>query len=203
MVKAVGWIVRTAALAEVVSEAVIVALIVDVVARVATAKVAVLSPAATVTDVGTEALVLDEVRLTVIPPLGAAPLRVTVPALGTPPTTVVGVRVKPVRAAEVTVRVAVVVAVPIVAVIVVGVEAATEVVVIANLAVVAPAAIDVLDGTVTTLVLADNAMTIPLAGAGPLIDTVPVDPAPPMTTAGETVNPVITGGVIVKVAVIG
>jgi hypothetical protein len=58
---------------------------------VVTEKVAVVAPAETVTLEGTCAaavLLLD--RVTVAPPAGAAPLKVTVPVAGLPPLTVVG-----------------------------------------------------------------------------------------------------------------
>ena len=62
---------------------------------VTTGKVAELAPAATVTVAGTlamEGLLLA--RLTVRPPEGASPLRVTVPVEGLPPVTLVGASVK-------------------------------------------------------------------------------------------------------------
>jgi hypothetical protein len=58
---------------------------------VVTEKVAVVAPAATVTLAGTcAAVVLLLVRVTVAPPVGAAPLNVTVPLEELPPVTVVG-----------------------------------------------------------------------------------------------------------------
>jgi hypothetical protein len=60
---------------------------------VVTVNVAVVAPAATVTDAGTEAFELDDVSVTVCPPAGAAPLRVTVPIELAPQTTVLGLRV--------------------------------------------------------------------------------------------------------------
>ena len=53
-------------------------------------KVAVVAPAATVTVGGTVAAGLLLVRVTMAPPAGAGPLRVTVPVEGLPPTTLVG-----------------------------------------------------------------------------------------------------------------
>src|SRR6266403_399484 len=65
---------------------------VDVVtALVLTVNVALLAPAATVTVAGTVAVdVLPLERETAAPPLGAGPLRVTVPVEGDPPVTLMG-----------------------------------------------------------------------------------------------------------------
>src|SRR5436190_18996093 len=61
---------------------------------VATVNLAVVAPAATVTDAGTVAtLVLLLVNATTAPPAGAAPLSVTVPVLFAPPVSVAGFRV--------------------------------------------------------------------------------------------------------------
>ena len=64
---------------------------VDVVtALVLTVNVALLAPAATVTLAGTvAAAVLSLIRETAAPPLGAGPLRVTVPIEGDPPVTLI------------------------------------------------------------------------------------------------------------------
>ena len=70
-------------------------------ARVVTVKVAVECPAPTVTVAGTlptAGLLL--VSETLAPPLGAGPLKVTVPVEPWPPTTAVGVRVNEVRLAD-------------------------------------------------------------------------------------------------------
>ena len=58
---------------------------------VVTVNVALLAPAATVTLAGTvAAAALSLERETAAPPLGAGPLRVTVPAEGDPPITLIG-----------------------------------------------------------------------------------------------------------------
>ena len=57
---------------------------------VVTWKVALEAPAATVTLAGTCAAVLLLVSVTVTPPVGAAPLSVTVPVDELPPVTIVG-----------------------------------------------------------------------------------------------------------------
>jgi hypothetical protein len=65
---------------------------VDVVTAVVfTVNVALLAPAATVTLAGTvAAAVLSLIRETAAPPVGAGPLRVTVPLEGEPPVTLIG-----------------------------------------------------------------------------------------------------------------
>ena len=58
---------------------------------VTTVNVALLAPAATVTLAGTvAAAVLSLIRETAAPPVGAGPLRVTVPVEGDPPVTLIG-----------------------------------------------------------------------------------------------------------------
>src|SRR5438067_6756611 len=57
---------------------------------VATVNVAVVAPAATITEVGTVAALLLLVNATTAPPAGAAALSVTVPVLFAPPVTVAG-----------------------------------------------------------------------------------------------------------------
>jgi hypothetical protein len=82
----------------------------EVTGLVVTVNVAVVAPAATVTEAGTWAAALLEVRLTTAPPVGAGPPSVTVPVEGSPPTTVAGLTLTPLNVAAagaVTVRVAV------------------------------------------------------------------------------------------------
>ena len=69
---------------------VIVTAVLAATAVVVIGKVAVVEPAATVTLAGTVAAVLLLDSVTVAPPVGAAPLRVTVPVEGLPPVTLVG-----------------------------------------------------------------------------------------------------------------
>jgi hypothetical protein len=68
-----------------------------VTALVFTEKVALVAPAATVTLDGTVAEPLLLERFTTAPPVGAAPLRVTVPVEGDPPVTLPGLSVIEVR----------------------------------------------------------------------------------------------------------
>jgi hypothetical protein len=89
---------------------VIVTAVVEATVLVVAVKVAVVAPAATVTDAGTwAAAVLLEVKLTTAPPVGAGLFKVKVPVEDTPPSTEVGFTLTPVRAAAgaVTVSVAV------------------------------------------------------------------------------------------------
>jgi len=71
----------------------------------------------------------------------------------------------------------------------------TEVVVTANVALVAPAGTVTLAGTVAALELSESDTDAPPAGAAALNDTVPVDELPPTTLVGlsdtaESVGPV-------------
>ena len=61
---------------------------------VVTVKVAVFTPAATVTDAGKEATGLLEAKVTTVPPVGAFLLRVTVPVTDVPPKIVFADRVR-------------------------------------------------------------------------------------------------------------
>jgi len=72
------------------ADAEILAVVSTPTAAVVTVKVAVLDPAATVTEVATVAAAWSEVKLTTKPPAGALPVRVTVPVDGLPPTRLVG-----------------------------------------------------------------------------------------------------------------
>lgn len=69
--------------------------------------VPVLAPAATVTVAGTVALAVLEVKVTAVPPVGAIPLKVTVPVEVAPPWTDVGFNETAVRTAGLIVSVAV------------------------------------------------------------------------------------------------
>ena len=59
-------------------------------AAVVAVNVAVLAPAATVTEAGTDTTGADAVNVTTVPPEGAGPLRVTVPVAEAPPATEAG-----------------------------------------------------------------------------------------------------------------
>jgi hypothetical protein len=79
---------------------VIVTAVVEATEFVVAVKVAVVAPAATVTDAGTwAAAVLLEVKLTTAPPVGAGLSRVTVPVDDVPPATDAGFTLTPLNAA--------------------------------------------------------------------------------------------------------
>jgi hypothetical protein len=101
---------------------------------------------------------------------------------------VLGVLVRPDSVAAFTVNVTVLVT-PKVAVITTEVFAMTGLVVIVNVAEVAPEGTVTAAGTCATFVLLlDRATEAPPAGAGPLSVTVPVELAPPTTVAGVRVK---------------
>jgi hypothetical protein len=93
-----GLTVRVAVRETLPAEAVIVTLVALETARVETVKFALVAPAGTITVLGTVAtFVLLLLRFTTNPPDGAGAVRVTVPVLLLPPTTLVGFRLKLLR----------------------------------------------------------------------------------------------------------
>jgi len=93
-----GLTVRVAVRETPPAEAVIVTLVALETARVETVKFALVAPAGTVTVLGTVAtFVLLLLRFTTNPPDGAGAVRVTVPVLLLPPTTLVGFSVRLLR----------------------------------------------------------------------------------------------------------
>jgi len=171
--------------------------------KVVDVNVAVVAPAAMVTDAGGVVCELEAERLTTMPPVGAALLIVTVPVVLLPPRTVVGFNVKPVSTGALTAKVAVAVAEPVVAVIVSDLLADTATVVAVNVPVFCPAAIVIDAGTVAEASLDDSVTVIPPVGAMPVKVAVPVEETPPPTVAGLSATVVITGVLIVSVAVSG
>jgi hypothetical protein len=164
---------------------------------VVTVKVAEEDPAATVTLAGVVELALLSESVTTMPPAGAKPVRVTVPVEELPPATGVGLMATEVNAAGFTVSV--VVREPFrVAVIVTGVAELTPLVVIENVAEVAPPATVTLAGTVAEGSLLASVTAMPPAGAALPRVTVPVEPLPPTTAVGLTVRFDTVGGLIVS-----
>jgi hypothetical protein len=162
--------------------AVILGVAVAVTALVDTVNVADVLPATTVTDAGTEAGLLV-LRATAYPPVGAAPLIVTVPVDEAPPVTLVGLSVRLDGVGAVTVSVPeadVPLAVAVMATLVLD---ATGVVVAVNVAVVLPAGTVTETGTETGLLVL-SVTAYPPVGAAPLMVTVPVDVPPPVTLVG-------------------
>ena len=156
-------------------------------------KLALIAPAAMDTLAGTVAtLVLALERATTAPPLGAALVSVTVPCEVLPPVTVVGLSVREDKLAGgggagtgVTTSVAVRVTPLNVAEMVTLLVAATETVLIENVAVVAPAATVTLAGVEATAeALLESVTTAPPVGAALLRVTVPCEELPPTTVAG-------------------
>ena len=169
---------------------------------VVTVNVAVVAPATTVTDAGTVALALLLERVTLRPPVGAAPLMVTVPVEELPPTTEVGLRTTPETAGGVMVSVAVFELLPNVAVIVDVVVEATVLVETVNVPVVEPAATVVDAGTVADPELLVRVTVNPPLGAAPVMVTVPVEDVPPRTEAGLSVTDDTVGALTAMVAVL-
>jgi hypothetical protein len=152
---------------------------------VVTVNVVLREPAGTLADGGTCAA---DVRLLVsktrAPARGAAPLSVNVPVESEPPATVLGFKVSEINEARETVSIVVLV-LPYTAVRVTGVEAATPLVVIVNVALVLPAGTVTLGGTWAAVVLLLCSVTFaPPVGAAPFKVTVPVALLPPATELG-------------------
>jgi hypothetical protein len=105
----------------------------------------------------------------------------------------------------VTVRVAVRVTPPALAVIVTGVDAVTALVEIVKVALVAPCATDTLAGTAAAVLLLDSVTANPPTGAAEVRVTVPCEEVPPVTLVGLTDSAEsaagAAGGVTVSVAV--
>jgi hypothetical protein len=164
-------------------------------------KVALVAPAGILTLAGTRAAdVLLLCNVTSAPPVGARPFKVTVPVELLPPTTEVGFLVTDDSVGAATVRV-LVWTTPYVPESVTVVFAATGVVVIVKVALVAPAAIVTLAGTCAAAVLLLCRVTsAPPVGAAPFNVTVPVELFPPTTEVGFLVSELRVGAFTVSVA---
>jgi hypothetical protein len=156
-------------------------------------------PCATVTLGGTDAAALLLDSATVNPPAGAAAVRPTMPVDDDPPTTLVGFTETALSDAGAgggfTVSVTDRETPPYAPVIVTKVVPVTCVVATGNVALVAPAAMVTLEGTLATPLLLVSVTTAPPEGAALEIVAVPWDPLPPVTLVGlrtieESVGPV-------------
>src|SRR5687767_2855944 len=168
---------------------------------VATAKVALVAPAAMVTLPGTEAAALLAESWTTAPPAGAGPSIITVPVTEVPPVTLPWLRLSAEARGGTTVSALVCVAPPYEAEMVAVVAAATGLVVALKLALAAPAGTVTLAGTETAPLLLESATCAPPAGAGPLKVTVPETALPPVTLAGLVLRDERTAGVTEREAV--
>ena len=197
---AAEFTVRVAVLMTVPSEALRTTAVWAATGTVVIVNVALVLPDATVTLGGTDATAgLALVRATVMPPMGALPVSVTVPVELDPPVTVVGLRVRVESAGGFTVRVAVLLIPPAEAVITTGVWAATGVVRMVNVAVLLPDATVTLAGTVAMAGFALERVTkTPPAGAAAVSVTVPVEVLPPIREVG--LNARVERAVIVSTA---
>ena len=145
-------------------------------------------PAATVTVAGTVAAASLEIRLTTRPPVGALVSRLTIPVAVLPPATPAGEMVMTDTRGAVTDRSAFA-EVPLeVAVIVAEVFAETAVVVIVNVADVAPAGIVTDAGILARVALLERSVTVVAVAAARLSVTVPVELSPPRTDVGLSVS---------------
>ena len=170
-----------------------VTVVLEITLRCFTVNVAVVFPAAIVTDTGTVAAVVVELLSdTTAPPVGAMPLIVTVPVttLVELPWTVVGLTAKETKAAGCTVIVAGWLLAPRVAVIVALVVALTAFVVILNVAVEAFAATETDAGMDVDDVEDVVNFTVVAAFTAAFRVTDPVEPTPPITLVGLIVKPV-------------
>jgi len=160
--------------------------------------VAELDPAGTVTDVGVVALALSDARATVMPPVPAAPLKVTVPIVETPPRTEESERLIPVSVAALIVNGAELVLDPCVAVIFAVTVLETPSVATVKVFDFDPAGTVTVAGTVAFALSDEIETTKPPDGAGPFNVTVPVELFPPATVVGARVKVVSDGGRIVR-----
>ena len=143
-----------------------------------------IDPGATVTEAGTAALELLDMRLIIAPPDAAGPLKVTVPDALKPPITEVGFNVR-LANPGVTASDELNDVLPTTAETVAEMVEFTTVVAIENVAVLEPTGTLRLDGGAAHGLFDDNWTTNPPLGAGPLRVNVAVEGDPPTTETGE------------------
>jgi len=161
--------------------------------------VTLVAPDGTVTVLGTIAEVALLASVIEVPPVGAAPVRVTVAVEDTPPTTFVGFKVNEERAAAVTTRFCVL-ATPSIAVIIAVACPAMGTVEMLNVAIVLPPATTTEAGSVATLLLLARLTAMPPTGAAVARVMVPMELLPPNRDVGLKLNDCNTGGLTVKLA---
>ena len=169
-------------------------------AVVLAAKLALVLPAAIVTEAGSRTLGELADRLTTKPLVGAGAFRVTVPVVFEPPGTVAGARLIDASPTGTTVR-TVVTGFPLrLAVIVDGVGEVTADVVTIKEALDWPDEINTEFGSEAIELLELSPMISPLGPATPLSWIVPVEEAPPTTEDGLKLTDTSAGAVIVRLA---
>jgi len=147
------------------------------------------APAAIEMLAGTgSALVSVDVNATEVPPLGATDPRFAVRRICLPPMTFAALATSVESTGGLTVRVAVLLDAPMVAVMMGETALATAVVVMVNVADDAPCATLTVAGRVAAALLDARVTTLPPAGAGPVSVTVPVEDAPPASDVGFSVT---------------
>jgi hypothetical protein len=202
VVNAAGTTVRNALIATPPEAAETLTFVVEETGRLVTVKVPVLKPAATVNVEGTvaaEVLELDSV--TIVPPAGALPTRVTVPVAVAPLMTRLGATVRALTAERgMTVRAWDRITLPWVAVIVIEADEATWRVVIAKFAEPVPADTVTLAGTVAMEVSELDSETTKSETVLPERVIVPVAGLPPPTLVGLIAKIDSAAGVTVSVA---
>lgn len=143
-----------------------------------------------------------EIIVTLSPPEGADPVNATDPVVDVPPAKVLGLNVIPESTAGVIARLLCVATPAKVAARTTFVELDTAVVVIGNVAVVAPAATVTVAGTEAAVTLEPRLTTFPPGPAGPRSVTVPIVEFPPTTVAGARVKLANGAGLTVKTTVL-
>jgi hypothetical protein len=164
------------------------------------ANVAVVFPAATVTEFGSETDFELLVSVTFIPPRLATAVRVTVPVEPTPPATVLGETVTDANSGGVIVKMVDLLRAPCDAIIVADCWLATGLVLTTNVAELLPAATVTEAGTETSGLLQLRAIRTPPDPATQLKVAVPTRLVPPTTVVGLTLTDESPAGVIVSTA---
>jgi len=154
-------------------------------ASVVAVKLTLLDPAGTVTDPGTVTHATGEARVTLMPPDGAFPVRVTVPVEDAPPSTVDGLNVTVDGTGGTTVRSCEALPPPPLAETVASRVLDTGWAVTVNVAVLDPEFTFTEPGTVTADWFDERVTVTPAAGAAAVRVTVPVIVAPPYAGFGE------------------